>query len=190
MGFMPSHLQSLYPRLPPGLPLISIQASTHPTELLSTCSVPSAVPSAGHQDQAGLSQHLVAPCGAGRSPAGAPFPGSLSAYGVPKPSLSPFTFPDSLHLSPSRVGPFLYSTYQARMHAKSLWSCPTLCDPMHSSPAGSSVHRILQARILEWVAISFSSTYHSDLTNYSCTKVAFCNHWFLSGVSTREKMMV
>ena len=35
-------------------------------------------------------------------------------------------------------------------------SCPTLCDPMDCSPLGSSVHGILQARILEWVAISFS----------------------------------
>ena len=34
--------------------------------------------------------------------------------------------------------------------------CPTLCDPMYYSPPGSSVHGILQARILEWVAISFS----------------------------------
>ena len=42
------------------------------------------------------------------------------------------------------------------MHAKSLQSCPTLCNPMNSSPPGSSVHGILQARILEWVAISFS----------------------------------
>ena len=33
-------------------------------------------------------------------------------------------------------------------------SCPTLCDPMDYSPSGSSVHGILQARILEWVAIS------------------------------------
>ena len=40
--------------------------------------------------------------------------------------------------------------------AKSLHSCPTLCYPMDSSPPGSSVHRILQARILEWVAVSFS----------------------------------
>ena len=40
--------------------------------------------------------------------------------------------------------------------AKSLQSCLTLCDPMDSSPPGSSVHRTLQARILEWVAISFS----------------------------------
>ena len=35
-------------------------------------------------------------------------------------------------------------------------SCPTLCDPMDCSLPGSSVHGILQARILEWVAISFS----------------------------------
>ena len=40
--------------------------------------------------------------------------------------------------------------------AKLLQSCPTLCDPMDSSPPGSSVHRILQARMPEWVAISFS----------------------------------
>ena len=35
-------------------------------------------------------------------------------------------------------------------------SCPTLCDPMDYSLSGSSVHGILQARVLEWVAISFS----------------------------------
>ena len=40
---------------------------------------------------------------------------------------------------------------------KSLQSCPTLCDPMDGSPRGSSVPGILQARTLEWVAISFSN---------------------------------
>ena len=35
-------------------------------------------------------------------------------------------------------------------------SCPTLCNPMDCGPSGSSVHGILQARILAWVAISFS----------------------------------
>ena len=40
--------------------------------------------------------------------------------------------------------------------AKSLQSCPTLCDPVDCSLPGSSVDRILQAKILEWVAISFS----------------------------------
>ena len=41
------------------------------------------------------------------------------------------------------------------MHGKSLQLCQALCDPMDCSPPGSSVHRILQARILEWVTISF-----------------------------------
>ena len=41
--------------------------------------------------------------------------------------------------------------------AKSLQSCPTLCDPMNCSPPGFSVHGILQARTLEWVTISFSN---------------------------------
>ena len=40
--------------------------------------------------------------------------------------------------------------------AKSLQSCPTLCDPIDGSPPGSSVHGIFQARVLEWVAIAFS----------------------------------
>ena len=40
---------------------------------------------------------------------------------------------------------------------KSLQSCPTLCDPIDSSPPGSPVPGILQARTLEWVAISFSN---------------------------------
>ena len=42
-------------------------------------------------------------------------------------------------------------------------SCPTLCDPVDCSPPGSSVHGILQARLLEWVAISFSRIYMSNL---------------------------
>ena len=41
--------------------------------------------------------------------------------------------------------------------AKSLQSCPTLCDPIDGSPPGSPVRGILQARTWEWVAMSFSS---------------------------------
>ena len=44
----------------------------------------------------------------------------------------------------------------AYMHAKSLQSCLTLCDPMDCNPPGSSVHGILQARTLQWVAMSSS----------------------------------
>ena len=51
--------------------------------------------------------------------------------------------------------------------AKSLQSCPTLCDPIDDSPPGSAVPGILQARTLEWVAISFSiyNTYMSLYIN-------------------------
>ena len=47
--------------------------------------------------------------------------------------------------------------YAAAAAAKSLQSCPTLCDPTDGSPPGSPVPGILQARILEWVAIAFSA---------------------------------
>ena len=46
---------------------------------------------------------------------------------------------------------------KAAAAAKSLQSCPTLCDPIDGSPPGSPVPGILQARTLEWVAISFSN---------------------------------
>ena len=47
--------------------------------------------------------------------------------------------------------------YTVAAAAKSLQWCPTLCDPIDGSPAGSLVPGILQARTLEWVAISFSN---------------------------------
>ena len=47
----------------------------------------------------------------------------------------------------------------AQVAAKSLQSCPTLCDPIDGSLSGSSVPGILQARTLEWVAISFSNAW-------------------------------
>ena len=53
--------------------------------------------------------------------------------------------------------PYACKPYLAAAAAKSLQSCPTLCDPRDGSPPGSPVPRILQARTLEWVAISFSS---------------------------------
>ena len=53
----------------------------------------------------------------------------------------------------------MLSAAAAAAAAKSLQSCPTVCDPMVGSPAGSPVPGILQARILEWVAISFSNAW-------------------------------
>ena len=64
-------------------------------------------------------------------------------------------------------------------------SCPTLCDPMVCSPPGSSVHGILQARILEWVAMPSSrgSSWVKDQTRVSCTAGRFFTIW-----ATREAL--
>ena len=51
----------------------------------------------------------------------------------------------------------LFILHAAAAVAKSLQACPTLCDPIDGSPPGSPIPGILQARTLEWVAISFSS---------------------------------
>ena len=52
------------------------------------------------------------------------------------------------------------SSVAAAAAAKSLQSCPTLCDPIDGSPSGSPIPGILQARTLEWVAISFSNAWN------------------------------
>ena len=52
---------------------------------------------------------------------------------------------------------FFFLVWHAAAAAKSLQSCPTLCNPLDGSPPGSAVPGILQARTLEWVAISFSN---------------------------------
>ena len=54
-------------------------------------------------------------------------------------------------------GPEIKLSTFAAAAAKSLQSCPTLWDPIDGSPSGSPVPGILQARTLEWVAISFSN---------------------------------
>ena len=59
--------------------------------------------------------------------------------------------------------------------AKSLQSCPTLCDPIDGSPPGSPIPGILQARALEWVAISFSNAWKWKVKVKSLSPV-----WFLT----------
>ena len=54
---------------------------------------------------------------------------------------------------------FVYCHFCAAAAAKSLQLCPTLCDPIEGSPPGSPIPGILQARTLEWVAISFSNAW-------------------------------
>ena len=63
---------------------------------------------------------------------------------------------ESLFSPPETITTLLIS-YAAAAAAKSLQSCPTLCDTVDDSPRGSPVPAILQARTLEWVAISFSN---------------------------------
>ena len=58
--------------------------------------------------------------------------------------------------------------------AKSLQSCPTLCDPRDSSPPGSPIPGILQARTLEWVAISFSNAWKWKVKVNSLSRVWLC----------------
>ena len=70
--------------------------------------------------------------------------------------------------------------------AKSLQSCPTLCDPIDGSPPGSPIHGILQARTLEWVAISFSNAMkvksQSEVAQ-SCLPLSDPMDWSLPGSS-------
>ena len=63
------------------------------------------------------------------------------------------------------------STAAAAAAANSLQSCPILCDPRDGSPLGSSVPGILQARTLEWGAISFSSVWKWKVKMKSLSRV-------------------
>ena len=62
--------------------------------------------------------------------------------------------------------------------AKSLQSCPTLCDPIDGSPPGSPIPGILQARALEWVAISFSNAWKWKVKVKSLSRIRlFTTPW-------------
>ena len=72
----------------------------------------------------------------------------------------------------------LSDTLDAAAAAKSLQSCPTLCDPIDGSPPGSPVPGILQARTLEWVAISFSNAWKWKVRVKSLSRVRlFPTQW-------------
>ena len=72
---------------------------------------------------------------------------------------------------------FIVSTMSAAAAAKSLQSCLTLCNPIDGSPPGSTIPGILQARTLEWVAISFSNAWKWKV------KVKLFSHVWLSATS-------
>ena len=67
------------------------------------------------------------------------------------------TLPTKLCIVKAMVFPVVMYRCEAAAAAKSLQSCLTLCDPIDGSPPGSPIPGVLQARILEWVAISFSN---------------------------------
>ena len=69
--------------------------------------------------------------------------------------------------------------------AKSLQSCPTLCDPIDGSPPGSTVPEILQARTLEWVAIAFSKIHLVKAIVFPVV-VYGCESWTKRKLSTKE----
>ena len=78
------------------------------------------------------------------------------------------------------------------MCAKSFQLCPTLCNPMDCSLPGFSVHRILQARILEWVAVSYSrgSYWPWDWTLVSCLGRQNLHHCAILGSPSHKLVTV
>ena len=91
-------------------------------------------------------------------------------------TLSPhLTSASQIHLTDIKQGsrPITspYWLAAAAAAAKSLQSCPTLCDPIDGSPPGSPVPGILQARTLEWVAISFSNAWKWKVKVKSLSRV-------------------
>ena len=93
--------------------------------------------------------------------------------GLPFPSPGDLPDPGIKPASSALASGFFTTKPQVSLclHAKSLQSCPILCDPMDCSLPGSSVHGILQTRILEWVAMPSSrgSSWPRDQTRISCS---------------------
>ena len=101
-----------------------------------------------------LSRDLTEPAGTSKF---LPSPGALlKRYGY--------------HLLTSTVKKLISPKYPLKVKVLVAQLCPTRCDPVDCSPPGSSVRGILQARILEWVAIPFSRgfSWHRDWTWVSC----------------------
>ena len=84
------------------------------------------------------------------------FPRQEYSSGLPFPSSGDLPDPGTEPTSPASAGGFFTAESPAAA-AKSLQLWRTLCDPIDSSPPGSPIPGILQARTLEWVAISFSN---------------------------------
>ena len=96
-----------------------------------------------------------------RAPLSIGFPTEEHWSGLPFPPLRDIPNPGIQPLSPESpaLAGRCFTTELPVAAAKSLQSCPTLCDPIDGSPPGSPVPGILQARTLEWVAIAFSNAW-------------------------------
>ena len=91
---------------------------------------------------------------------------------------TPFSLSLEVCLQLTNTCPGPVSPTSAAATAKSLQSCPTLCDPMDCSLPGSPVPGILQARSLEWVAISFSNAWKWEVKVKSLSRVwLFATPW-------------
>ena len=73
-------------------------------------------------------------------------------------------FPGTIPSSVNMLLELIWRLSLQQRESEVTWSCPTLCNPVDCSPLGSSVHGILQARTLEWVAILFSSESNPGLS--------------------------
>ena len=112
--------------------------------------------------------------------------------------LSPFWIPDKL--SPGEGSGWVVLCSGKERHlmvlpaidcsyaAKSLQSCPTLCDPIDGSPPGSPVPGILQARTLEWVAIFFSNAWKWKVKVKSLMTIFFCVKDWQTGKNSYKLM--
>ena len=89
-----------------------------------------------------------------------PPPGELPNWGIEPMSPASPALAGRFFTTEPPGKPYLYLSYiYAADAAKSLQSCLTLCNPIDSSPQGSPIPGVLQARTLEWVAISFSNAW-------------------------------
>ena len=86
--------------------------------------------------------------------------------------------------------PFFGIPEPAAAAAKSLQSCPTLCDPIDDSPSGSAVLGILQARTLEWVAISFSNMWSNMWSTLVISFLQRSKHLLISWIQSPFAVML
>ena len=98
---------------------------------------------------------------------------------------SKINFTGSREVETCLSGVIIHPT-DAAAAAKSLQSCPTLCDPIDGSLPGSSVHGIFQARVLEWVAVAFSNSSHYRKIKPQCLAFKLKFIWMKSLVVSQQ----